>query len=398
MRVLLTAGVLFNLLYFFPNPQNRKINPITINIPKIIAIIFIALILDITKEVFSVFGSNILDMTVPIKILLVVKDFNLPFERLDTWITEAIKVSDSTKQLLNENNFSISRSRVKNLIEDKQVKADGVIINNPSLKIKNCEVIEILLPEPKEAIPLPENIKLDILYEDNFIIVINKKSGMVVHPAPGSYNGTLVNALLYHCGENLKGIGGVKRPGIVHRLDKNTSGVMVIAKTELSHRNLSKIFFNHDLDRRYNAIVWGQPINEGFIEKPIGRSQLNRKKMAVVEKGKIAITKWKILDIFSPFASLIECKLETGRTHQIRVHMSYLGHSIIGDDLYGKPLAQKYFKNLYLKEKNKLIKSFSRQALHATKLCFNHPINNKYLEFSSQLPEDISVLIENLKA
>ena len=336
-------------------------------------------------------------MTVPIKIILVVKDFNLPFERLDTWVTEAIKVCEHTKQLLNENNFYITRNRIKNLIENKQLKADGKIVNNPSLKIKNCKIIEIILPKPSEAIPLPENIKLDILYEDEFIIVINKKSGMVVHPAPGSLNGTLVNALLYHCGDNLKGIGGVKRPGIVHRLDKNTSGVMVVAKTELAHTNLCKIFFNHDLDRRYNALVWGQPLNTGIIEKPIGRSHLNRKKMAIVEKGKMSITKWKILDIFTPFASLIECKLETGRTHQIRVHMSYLGHGIIGDDLYGKPITQKYFKNSYSQEKIKLIKSFTRQALHATKLCFNHPINNKYLEFSSQLPKDISVLIEDLK-
>ena len=396
-RVLFIAVVLLSLLYFFPNPQNRKINPIIINNPKIIAIIFITFILETTKEVFSVFGSNILDMTVPIKILLAVKDFNLPFERLDTWVTEAIKVSDSTKQLLNKNNLSISRSRVKNLIENQQLKVDGNTVNNPSFKIQNCEIIEIQLPKPIEAIPLPENIKLDILYEDEFIIVINKNSGMVVHPAPGSPNGTLVNALLYHCGENLKGIGGVKRPGIVHRLDKNTSGVMVIAKTELAHSNLSKIFFNHDLDRRYNAVVWGQPNNLGIIEKPIGRSQLNRKKMAIVEKGKMAITKWKVLNIFNPFASLIECKLETGRTHQIRVHMSYLGHSIIGDDLYGRPIAQKNFKNTYLKEKNKLIKSFSRQALHASKLSFHHPINNKYLEFSSPLPRDISVLIEELK-
>ena len=396
LRVLFIAVVSFSLLYFIPNPQNRKINPIIINNAKIIAIIFIALILEITNEVFSVFGLYKLDMTIPVKILLIVKDFNIPIERLDTWVTEAIKVSDTTKQLLNENNFTISRSRVKNLIENKQLKVDGKTVNNPSFKIQNCEIVEIQLPKPNKAIPLPENIKLEILYEDEFIIVINKNSGMVVHPAPGSPNGTLVNALLYHCGENLKGIGGVKRPGIVHRLDKNTSGVMVIAKTELAHSNLCKIFFNHDLDRRYNAVVWGQPINNGIIEKPIGRSQLNRKKMAVVDKGKMAVTKWKVLDIFTPFASLIECKLETGRTHQIRVHMSYLGHGIIGDDLYGKPIAQKNFKNLLLKEKNKLIKSFGRQALHASKLCFHHPINNKFLEFCSPLPKDISILIENL--
>ena len=336
-------------------------------------------------------------MTVPIKIVLDVKDFNLPFERLDSWITEAIKVSERTKQLLNENNFSISRSRVKNLIEDRQIKADGKIVNNPSLKIQNCEFVEILLPKPSEAIPLPENIKLEIVYEDDFIIVLNKKAGMVVHPAPGSPNSTLVNALLYHCGDSLVGIGGVKRPGIVHRLDKNTSGVMVVAKTELAHTNLCKIFSNHDLDRRYNAVVWGQPQSKGIIDKPIGRSSKNRKKMAIVQKGKTAITRWKILDIYPPFASLIECKLETGKTHQIRVHMSDLGHSIIGDDLYGKPLSNKYFTNNFLKEKSKLIKSFSRQALHATKLCFEHPVNNKYMEFYCDLPKDISSLIYNLK-
>ena len=361
------------------------------------AIIFITLILETIEDVFSVLELNIFDMSIPVKISFVVKDFNLPFERLDTWITEAIKVSKSTKQELNLNNYSFSRSRIKGLIVDKHLKVDGITVNNPSFKVRNCKKIQIELPLPSEPTPLPENIKLDIIYEDNFIIVINKKAGMVVHPAPSSPSGTLVNALLYHCGNCLQGIGGVKRPGIVHRLDKNTSGVMVAAKTELAHTNLCKIFFNHDLDRRYNAIVWGQPMNKGVIEKNIGRSTLNRKKMAIIQKGKKAITKWKILDIYPPFASLIECKLETGKTHQIRVHMSYLGHSIIGDNLYGKALSQKNFKNQYLKEIHKLLKSFNRQALHATKLSFNHPITKKYMEFSSNLPNDIIVLIENLK-
>ncbi len=336
-------------------------------------------------------------MTIPTKISFNIKDYSLHHERLDVWITEAIKVSDQTKQQLNLNNFSFSRSKVKLLIEGKHIKVDGKTVNNPSFKVQNSKTIEIILPLPSEPLPLAEDIKLDILYEDEFIIVINKKSGMVVHPAPGSPNGTLVNALLYHCGKNLQGIGGVKRPGIVHRLDKNTSGVMVVAKTELAHSNLSKIFFNHDLDRRYNAIVWGQPVNAGIIEKPIGRSVINRKKMAIIHKGKMAITKWEILDIYPPFASLIECKLETGRTHQIRVHMSDLGHSIIGDELYGNPPSQKVFRNNTTKDKTKLIKSFSRQALHATKLCFKHPINKKYMEFSSSLPKDIIVLIDNLK-
>ena len=361
-----------------------------------IAIIFIVFILEINKDVFSVFGLNILDMTIPIKISLNVKNFNLVCTRLDTWVTEAIKVSETTKQQLNLNNFSFSRSKIKSLIEGKHLKVDGLIVNNPSFKVQNCENIEILMPAISNPIPLPEDIKLDILFEDDFIIVLNKIAGMVVHPAPGSPNATLVNALLYHCGNSLQGIGGIKRPGIVHRLDKNTSGVMVVAKTELAHTNLCKMFSNHDLDRRYNAIVWGQPINNGIIKKPIGRSPLNRKKMAIVERGKIAITKWKVLNIFSPFASLIECKLETGKTHQIRVHMSNIGHNIIGDDLYGRPLRQKNFSNDALRKKYNLIKSFHRQALHATKLCFDHPVSKKYMEFSSHLPKDISVLIESL--
>ena len=361
------------------------------------AIIFITFILDIIIDVFSTSGLNLLDMTTPIKISFNVKDLCLPSKRLDTWVTDAIKVSDPTKQQFNLNIFSFSRNKIKNLIEGNCIKVDGITVNNPSFKVRNCEFIQIILPVPIQPIPLPEDIKLDILYEDDHIIVLNKKSGMVVHPAPGTPNGTLVNALLYHCGNSLQGIGGVRRPGIVHRLDKNTSGVMVAAKTELAHTNLSKIFFNHDLERQYNAVVWGQPKNNGVIEKPIGRSPINRKKMAVIDKGKLAITKWRILDIFPPFASLIECKLETGKTHQIRVHMSNLGHSIIGDDLYGKRLAEKYYKNNYLKDKYKLIRSIKRQALHATKLSFKHPINDEYLEFSSNLPKDINNLIYNLK-
>ena len=166
------------------------------------------------------------------------------------------------------------------------------------------------------------------------------------HPAPGHPDKTLVNALLHHCGASLQGIGGVKRPGIVHRLDKDTSGVMVVAKTELCHTKLCEVFSNHDLDRRYNAIVWGQPPTEGIINKRIARSTINRKKMSISEQGKLAITQWKTLDIYAPFGTLIECKLETGRTHQIRVHLSDLGHSIIGDNVYGKALMQKYKQKL----------------------------------------------------
>ena len=333
----------------------------------------------------------------PIKILLRVKDFDIPLNRIDVWVTEAIKVSTTAKQELNKYHLLLTRSRIKKLIESNNLEIDHIINNDPSLKIKINQTVSFFLPIPEESIPLPENINLDIIYEDEFLIVINKKAGMVVHPAPGNPNKTLVNALLHHCGKNLHGIGGVKRPGIVHRLDKNTSGVIVVAKTEVSHIKLCEMFSHHDLDRRYNAIVWGQPQNEGIIEKPIARSFINRKKMAVSEKGKMALTKWKILDIYTPLATLIECKLETGRTHQIRVHLSDLGHSVIGDNLYGRPLPSKKLPNNICKEKFKLLKSFNRQALHAKKISFNHPITRKFLEFETSIPKDILNLIKILR-
>ena len=333
----------------------------------------------------------------PIKILLSIKDFDIPYDRLDVWVTEAIKVSSYAKQELNDSNLSLSRSRIKKLIEGKNIKIDGLEVKDQSFKIKNSGLITIQFPPADDPIPLPEKIYLDILYEDQYIIILNKKAGIVVHPAPGSPNGTLVNALLYHCGKSLEGIGGVKRPGIVHRLDKNTSGVMVVAKTETAHVNLCKTFSNHDLDRRYNAIVWGQPSNIGIIEKPIGRSPYNRKKMAISLKGKMARTKWKVLDVYAPLASLIECKLETGKTHQIRVHLSDMGHSVIGDDLYGKSLSVNKYRDSSYKEKIRSIKFLNRQALHATKLSLNHPITKKYIEFISPLPKDIIQLIEIFK-
>ncbi len=333
----------------------------------------------------------------PIKISLSIKDFDIPNDRLDVWITEAIKVSSIAKQVLNNSDLSLSRSRIKKLIEGKNIKIDGVEVNDPSFKVKSGKLITIHFPPAESPIPLAEKIHLEILYEDKYIIILNKQAGIVVHPAPGSPNGTLVNALLYHCGKSLRGIGGVKRPGIVHRLDKNTSGVMVVAKTETAHVNLCETFSNHDLDRRYNAIVWGQPKDIGIIEKPIGRSSFNRKKMAISPRGKIAITKWKVLEVYAPIASLIECKLETGKTHQIRVHLSDMGHGIIGDDLYGKSFSENRYRDNTYKEKLQLIKSFKRQALHATKLSLNHPITKQYIEFISPLPKDINQLIKVLK-
>ena len=353
--------------------------------------------LETILDCFSSSGLNILDMIDPIEIQLFVRDFDIPTNRLDVWVTEAIKASPVSKQDLDNNNLSLSRSRVKKIIENNNLQIDGIIINDPSFKIKNYQSVKIIIPIPEDATPVPEKIDLEIFYEDKFIIVLNKQAGIVVHPAPGSPKGTLVNALLFHCGESLQGIGGVKRPGIVHRLDKNTSGVMVIAKTELSHARLCETFMAHDLDRRYNALVWRQPKNDGLIEKPIGRSIFDRKKMAISNKGKMAITKWKILDMYPPLASLIECKLETGRTHQIRVHFSDLGHSIIGDPLYGKPLSQKKMVDKVHKHKIASARLFKRQALHATKLSFMHPITKQYLEFVSPLPKDIKYLINVLK-
>ena len=377
--------------------MNKTNNPKIINKPKIMAIIFIIFILETIWDWFSGFGLDKLDMKNPVKILLSVKEFDIHYNRLYVWITETIKVSSIAKQELNHSNLSLSRSRIKKLIEGNNIKIDGVEVKDPSFKIKNNELITIQFPPADNAIPLPEKIDLEILYEDQHIIILNKQAGIVVHPAPGSPNGTLVNALLNHCGKSLEGIGGVKRPGIVHRLDKNTSGVMVVAKTENAHVNLCKIFSNHDLDRRYKAVVWGQPKNIGIIEKNIGRSSINRKKMAISLKGKMAITKWKVIDIYAPLGSLVECKLETGRTHQIRVHLSDIGHSVIGDDLYGKSLSEKRLKNRFHKDKLQVINTFKRQALHATKLSFNHPITNKYLEFISPLPKDMIKLIQILK-
>ena len=204
-------------------------------------------------------------MTNPLEIILPVKDFTIITNRLDTWITKAIKASDDSKQELNRINLSLSRSRIKKLIESNQIKVDNVIVKDPAFKIKFNHIIKINLPVAIEALPSAQNINLEILYEDPFLLIVNKKAGMVVHPAPGHPDKTLVNALLYHCGKSLQGIGGIKRPGIVHRLDKDTSGVMVVAKTELCHVKLCEIFSNHDLDRRYNAIVWGQPATEGVI-------------------------------------------------------------------------------------------------------------------------------------
>ena len=294
----------------------------------------------------------------------------------------------------------LSRTRLQTLIRDGQVKLNNITINNPSKKIKENDQIKINFPPPKETLIKPNKIPLDILYDDDDIIVINKFPGVVVHPGAGNYENTIVNGLLYRYQNNLSSIGGKLRPGIVHRIDKDTSGVIVVAKNDNAHINLSQQFTNHTIKRVYEALVWGslKPQN-GKIREKISRSIKNRQLMAVrKEKGKMAITNYKTLKIFKninlPKISLIECQLETGRTHQIRVHMNFRGNPILGDKSYGK--LKKKFKKIDTKIENK-INNFNRQALHAKSLGFLHPKTRKEVFFEARRPEDFDALINSLK-
>lgn len=280
----------------------------------------------------------------------------------------------------------ISRTRIKNLILDYHVTRDDEPIIDPSAKTRLGQEFEINIPPAQSTAIEPENIPLDIIYEDHDIIVINKQAGLVVHPAPGNYTGTLVNALLYHCGDQLSGIGGVKRPGIVHRLDKETTGVMVAAKNDKAHHALSEQFAAHTITREYIALVWGHPPTSGTIETLVGRHQTNRKKMAVVRQGgKNAITHYKTLEKIGDFAARVLCKLETGRTHQIRIHLTHIGHSLIGDQTYGRARNDKNTPDLF--------KNFPRQALHAHKLGLIHPGTGQYQEWQTPVPADMQSLL-----
>lgn len=290
----------------------------------------------------------------------------------------------------------MSRSRIQNLIENGCVSCDDDIISDNSFKVKLEDVYQIFIPEAEEADPEPENIPLNVVYEDKDLIVVNKPAGMTVHPAPGAYHGTLVNALLYHCRDNLSGIGGVKRPGIVHRIDKDTSGLLVVAKNDAAHRGLSEQFFEHTIERTYFAVVYGVPNPmSGQIDANIGRSPYDRKKMAILQgKGKHAVTHYKTLKNFGGAASLIQCNLETGRTHQIRVHMSSIGCNLIGDQVYSK--AKKSSLRFADDDIKNYVNGFPRQALHAASLGFIHPVTAEKLQFSSALPADIQELLDKL--
>ena len=294
----------------------------------------------------------------------------------------------------------LSRTRLQALIRDGQVKLNNIIINSSSKKINEEDKIEVNFPTPKETLIKPNKIPLDILYSDDDIIVINKSPGVVVHPGAGNYSDTIVNGLLFKYKNNLSSIGGKLRPGIVHRIDKDTSGVIVVAKNDNAHINLSKQFSDHSIKRVYETLVWGslKPQN-GKISEKISRSVKNRQLMAVrKEKGKMAITNYKTLKVFQnlnlPKISLIECQLETGRTHQIRVHMNFKGNPILGDKSYGK--TKRKFKKIDLSLEKK-INNFKRQALHAKSLGFVHPKTKKEVFFEARRPNDFETLIKKLK-
>ncbi|MBS0519083.1 MAG: RluA family pseudouridine synthase [Proteobacteria bacterium] len=293
---------------------------------------------------------------------------------------------------------ALTRSRVKALIEGRRVAlAGGGTIEEPSRKVKTGEQFIVDIPEPEPAEPLPQARDLDILYEDDDLLVLNKPAGLVVHPAPGNPDNTLVNALLAHCGDSLSGIGGVRRPGIVHRLDKDTSGVMVVAKNDASHHALSKLFAAHDLTRVYHALVWSVPKpREGTIDAAIGRHPVDRKRMAVRRSGgKRAVTEYWLEHSYgpplAPWASLVAAKLHTGRTHQVRVHLAHIGCPVVGDPVYGRTRTPP--RNRAVPE---ALKTFGRQALHAALLEFRHPTSGREMTFATELPHDMRMLVAEL--
>ena len=288
----------------------------------------------------------------------------------------------------------LSRARLQALIGEGKLSLDGRVISDGKHKARAGTYV-LTIPAPTSALPVPQDIPLDILFEDSHLIVVNKPVGMAAHPAPGTRDGTLVNALLYHCGDTLSGIGGVLRPGIVHRLDKDTSGILVSAKNDIAHRALSELFSRHDIDREYRAVVRGSPKHvSGTVTTRIGRSHHDRKKMAVLRAGgREAITHYRLEEVFGdtkPLAALLTCRLETGRTHQIRVHMAHLGCPCLGDPVYGSGAPSREVQAILTEL------GFDRQALHAGLLGFVHPITGEKLKFRAPLPDDMLALVEAL--
>ncbi|WP_180900111.1 RluA family pseudouridine synthase [Martelella soudanensis] len=322
------------------------------------------------------------------------KDFLVPEgtkERLDAFIARAM-------------GDGVSRTRVKALINAGAVSIAGKPVTEPSRKVRPGEAITLIMPEIEDAEPEGEDIPLEILHEDDDIIVINKQAGLVVHPGAGNWTGTLVNALIHHCGDSLSGIGGVRRPGIVHRLDKDTTGVMVVAKNDAAHHALAAQFADHGrtgpLQRAYKALIWGRPrMLQGTIDAPLGRApdRIRRAvKPADSADADFAITHYTVERRFgekqdgSALASLVECRLETGRTHQIRVHMAHIGHPLIGDNMYGAGFKTK--ANLLQEPAASLVRAFPRQALHAALLVIEHPTSGAEMHFEAPLPADMAAL------
>ncbi len=299
------------------------------------------------------------------KIDLIFDDGESP--RLDVYVAKAAE---------------ITRSYAVRLIEDGNVTVNGGSVSK-SVKLKTGDSVCVTLPEPEEYTAEPENIPLDIVYEDSELLVVNKPKGMVVHPAAGNYTGTLVNAVLYHCGDSLSGINGVMRPGILHRIDKNTSGLLLVAKNDNAHNFLAEQIKEHSLTREYEAVVYGNLRSDsGTIDAPIGRHALKRKQMAVSDKNsKNAVTHYTVLERFGDF-TYVRLRLETGRTHQIRVHMAYIGHPVAGDDVYGP---------------KKVITKLGGQCLHARKIGFIHPKTREYMEFTSELPQYFEQFLKEVR-
>ena len=319
------------------------------------------------------------------KINLIVKDVNKS-QRVDIFINKK------------ENNFS--RTRIKKLILNKKLKINNTIITDPSKKISNGDLLNLVIPEPQKASLKPFKYNLNIIYEDKDLIIINKPAGIIMHPGAGNFDNTIVNALINYNNNSLSNIGDELRPGIVHRIDKNTSGLVVVAKNNEAHENLSNQFSKHSIKRVYQLLIWGKVRpSKGKIKTLITRSSKNRQMMEVSNnKGKIAITNYKTIEIFenknTPLLSLLECELETGRTHQIRVHMNFLGNSIVGDDKYKKKF--KKIKNIDPELEKRLV-NLNRQFLHAQTLGFIHPRNNKEMLFNSILPQELEIILKMLR-
>ncbi len=321
--------------------------------------------------------------------------------RLDKWLSERIE--------------NLTRTRLKALIEGGALVKDGATFNDPSWKLRDGELIRLVVPAPEDPVPQGEAIPLDVVFEDNDLIVVNKPAGMVVHPAAGNWTGTLVNALIHHCGASLSGIGGVARPGVVHRIDKETSGLLVVAKNDKTHQGLTAAFSVHDIERVYLAIAVGSPRpGVGTIDAALARAKMDRKKMAVVDERthfnpRRAVTHYKVIETYGrgraklkgdALASLIECRLETGRTHQIRIHLSSIGHPLIGDPVYGRGPGLAGLKPGEPEADRAIaaIRKFRRQALHAQVLGFVHPATGEKLRFERPPPADFQALSSALEA